>query len=76
MITLCHLSPGQSGRILAIEGQDALSQRLGEMGLLEGEVVRVLAIAPLGDPIEIRVGASTLSLRKSEAARVALEPLA
>lgn len=76
MMGLCQLPPGQSGRILAIHGNDALSQRLGEMGLLEGDIVRVLAVAPLGDPMEIRVGASTLSLRKSEAARVAIEPLA
>lgn len=70
MVALSHLKPGQRGRVLAIQGDDALSQRLGEMGVLEDVIVQVLAIAPLGDPMEIRVGGSTLSLRKAEAARI------
>lgn len=73
MIALSHLTPGQRGRVLAIHGDDALSQRLGEMGVLEDAMVQVLAIAPLGDPMEIRVGGSNLSLRKAEAARIFVE---
>ena len=42
-------------------------QRLYEFGLLEGEQIEVVARAPLGDPIEIRVGNSRLSLRKAGA---------
>jgi ferrous iron transport protein A len=45
-------------------------QRLYEFGLFEGEEIEVLALAPLGDPIEIRLGNTRLSLRKSEAAGV------
>ena len=45
-------------------------QRLMEMGVLEGEEVEVVGYAPLGDPVEIRLGDSRLSLRRSEAARV------
>lgn len=45
-------------------------QRLMEMGLFEGEEIEVIALAPLGDPIEIRLGDSRLSLRRGEAARV------
>jgi ferrous iron transport protein A len=41
-----------------------------EMGLLEGEEVEVLGVAPMGDPLEIRVGDYRLSLRRREAARV------
>jgi ferrous iron transport protein A len=43
-----------------------------EMGLFEGEEVEVLALAPLGDPLEIRLGDSRLSLRRGEAARIAV----
>ena len=49
---------------------DAVVQRLLEMGLLEGEEVEVIGFAPLGDPLEIRLRDYRLSLRRSEAARV------
>jgi Fe2+ transport system protein FeoA len=41
-----------------------------EMGLIDGQMVRVLGVAPLGDPIDLEVQGFRLSLRKSEAARV------
>ena len=72
MPTLAELSPGQSAEVLSLSGDPALVQRLYEMGLLEGEHVEVVARAPLGDPIEIRFGNSRLSLRKAEAAFVAV----
>jgi ferrous iron transport protein A len=70
MPALDQLRPGQRGRITAIQGADALVQRLMEMGLFENEEIEVVALAPLGDPIEIRIGDYRLSLRRSEAARV------
>ena len=70
MPTLDLLKPGQRGRIDAIAGADALVQRLLEMGLLDGEEVEVVGVAPLGDPMEIRLRDYRLSLRRSEAARI------
>jgi ferrous iron transport protein A len=67
-LSLAQICLGQSVIIDAIEGDDAIGQRLLEMGLLEGEEVYVLAQAPLGDPMEIQVRDSRLSLRRSEAA--------
>lgn len=75
MPSLDQLRIGQRGAIKAVEGADALVQRLLEMGLLEGEPVEVLAVAPLGDPIEIRLRDYRLSLRRAEAARVTVEVL-
>lgn len=68
MASLDQLRPGQRGIIKAVQGSDALMQRLLEMGLLEGEPVEVLALAPLGDPMEIRLRDYRLSLRRHEAA--------
>lgn len=76
MPSLSSLQVGQRARIDAIAGGDALSQRLMEMGLLEGETIEVVGFAPLGDPMEIRVGDYRLSIRKTEAARVAVSLLA
>lgn len=73
MPSLDQLRPGQRGRVSALAGNDALVQRLMEMGLFEGEELEVIALAPLGDPIEIRLGDSRLSLRRSEAARVEVD---
>jgi ferrous iron transport protein A len=70
MPSLDQFRPGQRVRIVAVAGTDALVQRLMEMGVLEGEEVEVVGYAPLGDPVEIRLGDSRLSLRRSEAARV------
>lgn len=75
MTRLNELVPGQRGRILAIEGNDYIARRLQEMGLLEGDTVEVLAWAPLGDPVEVRVGDSRLSVRKAEAQRVLIDEL-
>jgi ferrous iron transport protein A len=68
--TLDQVAPGQTARVVALGGEPALVQRLYELGLCEGDDVEVLAVAPLGDPLEVRCGASRLSLRKAEAARV------
>lgn len=73
MPPLDQLRPGQRGRVASLQGGDALVQRLMEMGLFEGEEIEVVALAPLGDPIEIRLGDSRLSLRRSEAARVQIQ---
>jgi ferrous iron transport protein A len=70
MPSLDQLRAGQRARIDAVRGDDALVQRLLEMGLLEGDEVEVVAFAPLGDPMEIRLRDYRLSLRRSEAARI------
>jgi Fe2+ transport system protein FeoA len=76
MSTLDQLHVGQRGRVEALRGDNALVQRLLEMGLLEGEEVEVTNVAPLGDPIEIRLRDYRLSLRRREAARVSVAPIA
>ena len=68
--------PGQRGRILDIQGDDAIAIRLMEMGLTEGEEIELLGFAPLGDPVEYQVRGYRISLRKSEARRVEIEPVA
>jgi len=70
MVSLDQLRQGQRARVEQIIGDDVIVQRLMEMGLLEGEEIHLLAIAPLGDPLEIRLGDGRLSLRGTEAARV------
>ncbi len=65
---------GEHARICQINGPPGVVQRLYEFGLLEGQIVEILGFAPLGDPMEIRVGQTRLSIRKAEAAGVLAEP--
>jgi len=72
-MNLAMLQPGQRGRITKIGAIGPMKRRLLDMGVLKGEEVKVEKIAPLGDPIEIIVKNYRLSLRKSEAAGIAVE---
>lgn len=73
MISLADAALGQRVRIVAIEGSDALSIRLMEMGLTPGVEIELVGRAPLGDPLEFAVRGYRLSLRRAEAARVSVE---
>ncbi len=72
-MTLDQIQPGRSGKVTGISGDDSLSTRIMEMGVTPGCPFAVIGTAPMGDPIEIEVRGYRLSLRKSEAARVAVE---
>ena len=72
MTTLADLLEGQSATIADVVGDDAMAQRLMEMGLTEGEPVRLIGFAPMGDPIEFSVRGYRLTLRRTEAQRVSI----
>jgi ferrous iron transport protein A len=74
-ITLDQVRVGQRVRVASVNGDDAIVQRLLEMGLLDGEELEVIGFAPLGDPMEIRLRDYRLSLRRNEAARIRVTPL-
>ena len=59
---------GRSVRVVRVLGDGALRQRILDMGLTKNAEVKVLKMAPFGDPIEITVRGFQLSLRKAEAA--------
>jgi len=53
--------------------QDEIFLKLMEMGFIPGEKVRILQVAPLGDPIAIEIAGYQISLRLNEAAKVIVE---
>ena len=69
MSTLAELKKGQSAVIDSFTDLD-MSVKLMEMGCVPGETVTLEKIAPLGDPIAVKVSGYLLSLRKEEAATV------
>ena len=69
---LSELKAGSRGIIQGFESSE-LELKLMEMGCLPGEVVIVEQIAPLGDPMSIRIAGYSLSLRKNEANQIIIE---
>jgi len=69
MMTLNQLKLGQTAVVQEFK-DDFLSLKFIEMGCLPGEIVKLVNIAPFGDPIAIEVSGYVLSLRKKEASTV------
>ncbi len=74
-VTLQQLQVGATARIKSIQTESSTNQRLMTLGLLPGTSIKKIQIAPLGDPIAIEFNGQRISLRKSEAAFIELEPL-
>jgi ferrous iron transport protein A len=66
-VTLADMKPGQHGHITAIEADQASIVRLMVLGLIEDVPVRVENVAIGGDPIEISVYGSSISIRRQDA---------
>ena len=72
-MTLADIPVGSRVRVGMVGGDDAISLRLMEMGLTPGVELALIGTAPLGDPLEVELRGYRLSLRRNEAARVAVE---
>ncbi|GAB6148727.1 FeoA family protein [Stetteria hydrogenophila] len=72
---LSDLKPGSRARVVRVALKGPAGRRYREMGLIPGEVVKVVRVAPLGDPVEIEVKGYRLSMRKDEASQVIVEVL-
>lgn len=76
LIKLSELGHGAKAVVREYLNPSVASIRLREMGLLQGTPITLVRTAPLGDPIEILVRGYHLTLRKSEAEQVLVEPTA
>ena len=70
MKTLKELKVGETGTIKKMHVSGALKQRFMDMGLTKGEEVKIVKIAPLGDPIEMIVRGYNVSIRKADAENI------
>lgn len=73
VVSLAQLQPGQRGTIVRVRGCDTARRRLLEMGLVRGETIAVLRLAPLGDPVEYTIKGYHLSLRRHDAGNIDVE---
>ncbi len=70
---LNQLKPGQSAIIDEVKGEGALRQHLLDMGMIPGEKVTLIKLAPMGDPIEVMIHDYELTLRLADAANIIVE---
>ncbi len=74
-VSLSAVSPGRRVRIVRVKASGEIRKRIVEMGLNRGAEAEVIRVAPLGDPVELKVRGSYLSLRLSEAADIEVETI-
>jgi len=70
MATLKDAAIGSTVKVVKINGEGATKRRIMDMGVTKGVEIFVRKVAPLGDPIEVRVRGYELSIRKSEAEKI------
>ena len=73
MNTLRDAAIGSTVKVVKLHGEGAVKRRIMDMGITKGVEVYVRKVAPLGDPIEIRVRGYELSLRKADAESIEVE---
>lgn len=75
MKNLRQVSPGQKCRVIRLRMRGEVNKRMMEMGFTAGAVVEMERVAPLGDPLEMKVKGYHLSIRKEDAEKIDVEML-
>ena len=73
-MTLKELQIGKSAIVDAVGGAGALRQHFLDMGLIPGVEVTLVKLAPMGDPMELRIHGYELTLRLDDAAQIIVTP--
>ncbi len=72
-VALSELKPGEKGQVEKVAGQGAIKRRIRDMGVTTGSLVEMVRMAPLGDPIEVKIKGYHLTLRKEEAVDISVK---
>lgn len=73
MKTLKEAKVGSTVKVVKLHGEGAVKRRIMDMGITRGVEVYIRKVAPLGDPVEVKVRGYELSLRKADAEMVEVE---
>ena len=73
MSTLRNAKIGQTVTVTRLNGEGALRRRIMDMGITKGTPIYVRKVAPLGDPVEVTVRGSELSIRKGDAESIEVQ---
>ncbi len=72
-MTLREAQIGQTVKVVKLHGTGPVKRRIMDMGITKGQVIKVIRVAPLGDPMEITVRGYELSVRKADAEMIDVE---
>lgn len=73
--TLAEVPIGHAVKVLRVQGEGRIAQRLMEMGVVPGVSMQVIKAAPFGDPIQLRLLGYNLAVRRAEADSVEVEEI-
>lgn len=73
MLTLDKVDVNEKVRVIGIEGERAVRRRIMDMGITKGTEIEIVRIAPLGDPIDVKVRGYQLSIRMEDASNIDVE---
>ncbi len=73
MPTLAEIPLGRAVVVREVKGGNAFRRRLLELGLVPGTSVKIVTVAPLGDPLRIAIRDGEWSIRREEAARIQVD---
>ena len=73
MKTLKDIRIGETVRVTKVGGEGALKRRIMDMGITKGVSIKVMKVAPLGDPVEITVRGYELTLRKADCEKIEVQ---
>ena len=73
MKTLKDVKVGETVTVVKLHGEGPVKRRIMDMGITRGVEVYLRKVAPLGDPIEVKVRGYELSLRKEDAEMIEIE---
>lgn len=71
-MTLNELQCGKTARVLTVGGEGALRQHFLDMGIIPGGEITMVKLAPMGDPMELRIHSYELTLRLADAAQITI----
>ena len=72
MKTLKQAKVGETVKVVKLHGEGAVKRRIMDMGITKGVEIYIRKVAPLGDPIEIRLRGYELTLRLDDAKQIVL----
>ena len=72
-MTLRELSIGKTATIVSVGGEGELRQHFLDMGLIPQGEVTMVKLAPMGDPMELRIHSYELTLRLADAEKIEIE---
>ena len=70
---LSLMEPGEQGKIISISRKMRSYKKFADLGIVKGTSLSLERIAPLGDPVEVKIKGYSLSFRKEEAVNIMVE---